>query len=124
MRITTWLFIVSLLLHGTGAVSLFHQIAHHQATPVILLDSQHDGCKHAPNPSPNTEDEQAPSHMPLDKDCSICLGLAAGLQLIPATQVHSHVPVPDQRLYVVISEDPVFSTLRDGSHPARAPPLS
>jgi hypothetical protein len=80
VRLTTWLIGAVLLLNGSGATAVLHQLTHHHTPSEHTSRAQVVGCDHWHESLP-ADDTPEPSPMPGEEDCSICLGLA-GLHLV------------------------------------------
>lgn len=120
-RFTAWLVGLTLLLHGSGVLSAWHQITHHTGDAVQVSGCDH-GCSGSSSRAPELpQDTPDPEPEHPDGECELCLGLS-GLHLASIgvdVRVVAGAPLmeADARARSVF----VASVIR-GDAPARAPP--
>lgn len=116
LRITCWLMIAALLLHGSGVLSSVHKIRHHSGDVSLVV-----GCDHDAPGTTHEHGEKQPTPEREDEDCDLCLGLA-GLHLIPvmdSPRVVAAAPIEEERAAAPCEG---YAAVDRREHPARAPP--
>ena len=125
VRLTSWLILSLMLVHGSGMSNVLHKLSHHDSSASHSLDAKLAGCFHDADTSNSDQDSDpapAPTDQPSEEDCSICLGLT-GIQLMPAAQSAAFVSIPATPFYPSIAPATAHCTQQAGDHAARAPPI-